>query len=155
MKVKKTGLAALTVGVVSLGVVGATQIKAQEVQPFRGPDTLIQKIAQRFNLNQDDVKKVFDEERSSMEANHQKRIEDKLNQAVTEGKITAEQKAALLTKLQQMKASHDLAQNLTPEQRKAQMQSAQQDLKSWADQNGINLQDLMIFGFKGKMHLKN
>ncbi len=64
-------------------------------------DSLITKIAQRFNLKETDVEAVFeavrDEKREEMKVNR----EDKLTQAVKDGVITEAQKTTLLAKMEE------------------------------------------------------
>ena len=88
----------MAVGIMTLaGSFYATGVKAQD--NGRGPnDTIIQKLVAKFGLNEADVQAVFDEERAERQTEMQARFEERLTQAVTDGKITEEQKAAILAK---------------------------------------------------------
>lgn len=125
---------------------GATQIKADEV---KGQHPLVSFIAQRFGLNESDVlqavEEFHDQEREDMEV----RFEEKLDQAVAEGKITEEQKEKILLKHEEMRAEmeNDFAnlKEMTPEERKEEIMNRHEELKTWAEENDI---DLSYFHFK-------
>lgn len=115
-------------------------------QSGSGGNTLVDKIASKFNLNKSDVQKVFDEERSAHEAEHKARVEERLQTMVDEGSITSDQKTAILQKLDELKAAHDenrdSMKDLTKEQRKAKMDERKAELESWAKQQGLDLSKL-------------
>lgn len=99
--------------------------------------SLIQTIAQKFNLNQSDVQQVFDDQKTQMEAEHQQREADRLSQAVTDGKLTQDQADKISAKEKELEAN-----------RHAAIQQQITDLKQWATDNGIP-QEFMPFGGPG------
>lgn len=107
--------------------------------------TLIERIAQKFNLKQADVKSVFDQYRSERQAEMQKKYDEKLAQLVKEGKISDAQKQLIMAKHKEIQQK---MQNLTPEQRKANMETNRKLLEDWAKQNGIDPQ--YVYGGIGK-----
>lgn len=131
-------------------VFGATATHAQDANTAQ--QNLIQKIATRFNLNQADVQAVFDQDRTERQAAMKAEAQQRLNQLVTDGKITEAQKQLIITKQQELETKREsnktTMQNLTPEQRKTAMDTQRQELQTWASQNGIDLQYLM-FGHGG------
>jgi len=68
-------------------------------------------IAQKFGLDQAQVQSVFDqfrqERRQEMQQTAQQREEDRLNKLVEEGKITKEQKQAILDKLAELRKKYN------------------------------------------------
>lgn len=138
---------AIALLVTGAGAIGISQTYAQDANT---QDTLVQKIAQRFNLNQDEVRQVVQEHRSSKMAQKQAMIDQRLSQLVTDGKITEQQKQLLINKhkeiLEQKKNKKESWKNLTPEQRRAEKEKMHQELQNWAEQNGIDSQYLMGFG---------
>ncbi len=114
--------------------------------------TLVQMIAQKFNLNQSDVQAVFDQYRQDQQTQHQDRIKTRLDQAVTAGKITTDQETLILNKLQETAAGRAAfmasLQGMTPTDRKAALQKAHQNFLDWATANGIDPQYL-FGGFGG------
>jgi len=108
-----------------------------------GRDTLIQALANKFGKSTDEVQSVFDEVRTQNQQQMEAKFEDNLNQAVSDGKITDEQKNLILQKQEELQTQHqqDFANgaNLTPEERRTQRQQERAGLEKWASDNGIDL----------------
>lgn len=114
-------------------------------------DSLVSKIATKFNVNKDDVQKLFDEERAARQAEHEKEVSDRLQKLVDAGTITADQKTAIEAKLKELKASREAERenmkNLTEEERKAKMDAKRTELENWAKEQGLDLSKLRgVFG---------
>lgn len=154
---KKIIVSALVTVLTGMSLFGVTSAFAQDFD--KQSSTLVQKIAERFNLNRDDVQKVFDEELAARHAEKQAHFEEKLTQAVTKGQINEAQKQAILVKFQEMKHNKpDKSQfsNMTDEQRRLAMEQKRTELDSWAKEQGLDsgtLQDLLghrkVFGKRG------
>lgn len=118
-----------------------------------GSSGLIDKIATKFNLNKDEVKAVFEEERTAREAEMKAKMEERLSKAVTDGKITEEQKQKIITKLAELKsereANKDSMKDKTDEERKAAMEAKKSEIEKWASDNGIPVEYLRIGGGHG------
>lgn len=142
---KKILISALVLIITATGVAATSHVFAQNANsgPF---STLVQMIADKFNLNRNDVQAVFDQYRTDRQNAMQTRFEKMLNQLVQDGKITDAQKQLILNKWQELKANRqkDAAnwKNMTPDQRKAARESQKQALSDWAKQNNIDLQYL-------------
>ncbi len=139
--------AAAAVVITSAAAFGAIGVSAQ------GSDmnqNVVQKLAEKFNLNESDVQAVFDQTREERHQEMETKYEDNLNTAVSEGKITEEQKTLILAKHDEIEknreANRENWQNLTPEERRTQMQQQRDEMQTWADQNGINLSLIMGMG---------
>lgn len=107
---------------------------------------LVQKIAQKFGLNQSEVQAVFDQHRDEMHTAMQQRLEDQLTQEVADGKLTEAQKQAILAKraeLETNKPDPSTFEDQTREERQAQREQQRQELEAWATQNGIDMSYLM------------
>lgn len=124
-------------GVTSIGVASATANSS-------GTDSIIDRISTKFNLNKDEVQAVFEEERAAREAEHAQKMEDRLTAAVAEGKLTEEQKAKIIAKLEELKASREGWNDKAPEERKATKQHLHEDLEQWAEDNNIPTEYLMF-----------
>ncbi|MFC1711859.1 hypothetical protein ACFLZ1_04725 [Patescibacteria group bacterium] len=134
---------------VIIGAVGFASTKAYANDNGYYPP-IVQKIAERFGLNQDEVETVFDEARDERRAEMQNRFQERLNQAVSDGKITIEQKEAILAKKAEMQERHEELKDLSPEERAEYKEAHQGELKAWAEENGIDLKDLFIgMGMRG------
>lgn len=130
------------------GVALATNVPS--VSAHMGDDshtTLMQKLVSRFNLNQSEVEAVFQEVRTERQTEMQAAFEARLTQAVETGRLTEEQKQLVLAKHQEMQEKHQAEQDewasLTQEGREAKREQRQAELKTWAEENGIDLSWLM------------
>lgn len=85
-------------GIISAGYFGAGTILAQSSDQH---DTLITRIAQKFNLNQSDVEAVFQTVRDERQVEMKTQKEARLSNAVTDGVITEAQKNTILAKMQE------------------------------------------------------
>ena len=149
---KKIILSALVLTIVGAGILGTSRVYAQNTNG--GPmSALAQMIADKFNLNKNDVQTVFDQYRSDRQSQTQANFEQKLSQAVTDGKITEAQKQLILSKHKELQDSRDTSrsdiQNMTPEERKTIKETQKQALEDWAKQNNIDLK----YFFGGRMGL--
>lgn len=136
-------------GITGLGVASATTNNS-------GADSIIDRVATKFNLNKDEVAAVFEEEKAARVAEREQKVEDRFTQAVKDGKITEEQKARILAKLEELKANREAWKDKTPEERHAAKKELHSSLKQWAEDNGIPMQYLhfgMHHGHGDGMHL--
>lgn len=151
---KKLVFPVVALAVLGVGLLGINAAWAEDVS--NPQTTLIQKIADKFGLNRDDVQKVFNEARGEHQAQMQNRFEERLTQSVKDGKITEAQKTLILNKHKEMQQEReknmDSWQNLTKDERKSQMQTKRTEMENWANENGIDLQYFhMGVGMKGHM----
>ena len=133
MQVKKSLLVAgafTTVGLASLAGAGTVSAATDT-----SGDNLVSKIARKFNLSEKDVQTVFDEDRQVHEADMQAKLSDRLQAAVDDGDITAEQKTLIENKLAAVREA---------------MEAERDSLESWAEAQGIDLQYLMMHGRPGE-----
>jgi hypothetical protein len=157
---KKYLIPILGATVVSLALLGGGMVYAQSDQPDGSRTTIIDRLVERFGLNKNDVQQVFDKERSDRQAEMQAKFVEQLDKLVSDGKITTEQKEAILAKKEEMQAAmqNNVGQrdpeefkNLTQEERKAEaenrkaeMETQQKALEQWSKDNGIDVQYLRL-----------
>lgn len=135
---------------IALALTAAVLVKSNSVLALDTGDqqTLVQRLAEKFSLNTEDVQAVFDEvsqeRRTQMKADY----ETRLSQLVTDGKISENQKQLILTKHQeietQMQADRAEWQNLSADERRARMEARHKELQEWASQNGLDDAYLMV-----------
>lgn len=127
--------------VTSLAVVSVLGIGAASAQGGNGSQALADKIATKFNLKSADVQKVIDEERTAHQAERKAEMKAKLDQAVKDGKITADQETKLIAKLDEMQAAREKARtsdtNKSREDRKAEMDKQRTEFDAWLKANNI------------------
>ena len=89
---KKLIIALGFAGLLGIGILGVNAAKADDAG---GYPPIIEKLVERFGLNEDEVKTFFDEERQERHQMMLQNKEERLDQAVADGVITDEQRQAL------------------------------------------------------------
>lgn len=97
---------------------------------------MMQRLSEKLGLNQDKVKTAFSEIRTERQAEAKTQFEANLAQAVTDGKITEDQKNYIMEKHTAISAKQDEVKQL------------QDELHTWATENNINLP--IMGGMMGK-----
>ncbi len=131
-------LLASAAAVVTLATLGVGTINAQSTT--MAGTSIVDRIAQKFNLNKDDVQQVFDEHRDEMHETRSANLETKLNSLVSEGKLSEDQKTKLVAKLEERQNNRPNFESLTREQIKEKRETERTEFKNWAKENGIDLQ---------------
>ncbi len=116
-------------------------------QDSSGYSSIVQKLSEKFNLNKDDVQKVFDEERTARQAEMYAMFEDRLSSLVKDGKITDAQKKALLDKHAQIQEQLEQLKDLSEQERKDEVKKIHDDFGVWLKDQGIDIKDIGFFGF--------
>ncbi len=134
--------------VIALTVVGASLFA---LKPALAADTtqshpFAQRFATRFNLNPSDVEAFFTQEREAARAQHQQDYTTRLEKAVTEGKLTVQQKDALLAKWAELQK--------TRETNMAERDSRHAELLKWAADNKIDSSFLFGQMHRGGQHMQ-
>ncbi len=137
-------LAVTSAVLVGVAGIGASSIQAATTDTTTRPNpmaNLVTAIAQKFNLNQTDVQKIFDEQRTQMDQQMETRraeeLKTRLTQAVKDGKLTQAQADLITAKQTELKAFHDSLKGKTPEECKAAMEAKKTELQQWAKANNI------------------
>ena len=155
MKAKrKMVVIATAVIAVSGGIIGSSKAFAQGSEVFDDPmSSLVTRISERFSLDKDEVKQVFDAE---LEEQHRKMLEKSsqdLTELVKDGKITEAQKQLIIDKRSELHSSHMSKmmnlQGSTREEIRAAMEKEKSELEQWAKDNGIDVS--YVFGGMRKM----
>lgn len=85
--------------------------------------TLVDKLAQKFNLKKTDVQAVFDESRQERQKERQTQVGNNLDKAVTDGVITKDQKQKIIDKQTQLQKDR---------------QAKKDEMIKWFKDNGID-----------------
>ncbi len=150
---KKIFFPVLAVAIITAAVAGSSFVSAQDTT---GPDSLISRIAQKFNLNENEVKAVFDEEKTQKEVEMKAQLEKKLNQAVSDGKITEAQRQAIAAKFGTPFTIKFEKGKMTHEQMKTFHEKKQAEMDQWLKDNNLTKETLSEIlghgkgGFPGK-----
>jgi hypothetical protein len=132
------GLAAL-LGATLFGVSSASADDETTAHP------MIQALAERFGLNEDEVETFMGERMQERHQEMQQSKEDRLEKAVSDGVITEDHRNALVEKWNQMH-----------EERSQEREEHREEMQAWMESQGIDHEALMEYsGFKeggiGKM----
>lgn len=120
---------------------------------------LVQFIANEFHLDQGQVQTVVNtyktQHMQTMQHNMQNKEKQHLDSLVSSGKITAAQEQQILDEQAKLQSEYNPAnfKNLTPDNKKAQFQKEQDEIKAWSRSTGIDAKYLMP-GF-GRMRMFN
>ena len=151
---KKQLIIPILVAGLAAASIGASASFAQETTS--GTPIIVQRLAERFGLQENEVQAVFDEIQAEHHAQLVTRLEEKLSADVTNGIITEAQKELILEKLAEMHAEHattrEAFHTLEPKDRqqamtdrRATMEQHRAELEAWADEHDIDLQYLRVF----------
>ncbi len=143
MKHKKMIIPAITLA--ALGLVSFVGIRSIDAKGY-GYSPMAEKIAEKFNLNSGEVEAVFEANRAERREQMGERQEERLVQAVLDGKITEEQKQAILAKKAEMQVDREQMLNLPDQEREANREKHQEEMKIWAEENGIDMAQFMGMG---------
>jgi|GEM_PF-589552 len=127
--------AILILGVACAGI-GAASAAAEDgkTNPM---GELVFAIAQKFNLNEADVQKVFDEQRSKMETRRQQAFIDRIDKAVAAGKLTQAQAGVIKSKKTEYESLIAGLSGKAAAERNAKLEKFAAALKQWAADNNI------------------
>lgn len=148
MKKSKMIVPALVLGVATIvGVSSFSSVSANEGEQY---PPIVQKIAEKFNLNQDEVNQVFEENRKEKREEMRSKKEEHLNKLVNEGKLTEDQKNALITKMDEMhekkESRREELKNLSQEERKEKMKeyhkADREEMKQFFEEQGIDPKEI-------------
>ncbi len=148
MQKRKMIIPALVLGVATVvGVSSFSNVSANEESQY---SPIVQRIAEKFSLNQDDVEQVFEDGREEHRAEMKKNREERLSELVSEGKLTEDQKNALIAKQEENRVKSEERrnefQNLSREERQAKMKESREtnkaEMEKFAEEQGIDLKEL-------------
>ena len=143
---------------------GLAAISAYAVSPASASvgmhDSLVKKLAEKFNVSETDVETIFEEHRTEQQAERKQEIEANLNKALSDGVITEDQKNLLIAKQEErraeMEANREERQNSQErpsaedrEARREKMETEREEFEKWAEEQGIDLDKLKEYGVMG------
>jgi polyhydroxyalkanoate synthesis regulator phasin len=151
MNIKKPIIATAALAVVSLASIGGVAAAHATTNSDSSNGTsIIDKLVTKFNLNADEVKAVFDEDRSAHEAERRANQAERLATAVTDGDLTQEQ-ADYITKA--LAEIDTLRGDSIPEDEddtvREQIKEKMDALRTWAEDNDV---DMKFIGHGGGHH---
>lgn len=145
MKISKNVLAAGLVTVATGTLLGVSSVTAQSSDT--SAETIVDKIVSTFNLDREEVEAVFEEHREQKHEERQAHWEERLADLVEEGSLTQDQ----ANRLHELHTEHHekiealREQGADRDEIHDQIQQHRDDMKSWAEEEGIELDGLQMF----------
>ena len=108
--------------------------------------SILSRIMSRFNLNKDDVQDLVTQHRVERQSLNQDRMTKRLDDAVKAGVITEAQKQAILEKTNAFRneVRNTDVLSMNPQERRAKMQAHREEMRKWAEENGIDVDSLLL-----------
>lgn len=136
---------------------GVYGMSGADAQGGEAQSSIVEKIAEKFNLSKDDVQKVFEEERIARQKTRQENFEKRLSEAVARGELTETQKNLIIAKKAEMEKEMearkvqqedfgkltDAERKAKMEEREAEMKKHREEMQAWAEENGIDMKYLI------------
>lgn len=150
-----TSLTLFSIG--GVACVGEINAQANEEAGDEYP-LLVERLAERFNLDPDEIIDFFDELKEEKRADAEERFEDRLDELVEDEKITEDQKEAILDKKEELKTFKEGLEDMTISEAREAMKEIHEELKDWAEENDLDLKNFFprkgahSFGLKGFKH---
>jgi len=151
---KKVALSAAAVTTLAGATYGVSQLDTVSAQGGleAGQDSLVQRLVERFNLDETEVREFFTEHREERQEQRHQRAQERLDEAVENGTLTTDQRDALEEKHQEMQdlreANKDEWRELSADEKHELREQHHEQMEAWAEENGIEL-SLFKFGQKG------
>ncbi|MCA9327912.1 hypothetical protein KDA14_05270 [Candidatus Saccharibacteria bacterium] len=132
-------VAATGVGGMGLAYADTSSSSTTSTNPM---SSLVQAIADKFNLKTSDVQAVFDEQHTEMEAQRTAEVKEELATLVKDGKLTQAQSDAILAKRTELQEKRDSNRSkmdsVTESERRAAMDAEKTALDTWFSDNNIS-----------------
>jgi hypothetical protein len=126
----------LMLGTACTSELNADPLEEGEYPPF------VERLAERFDLDKDEVMDFLEELREERKAEMEARFEEKLDELVQDGEITSAQKEAILEKKEELEAFKEGLGDMTVSDAKGALKDLKEELKDWAEENDIEFKYL-------------
>lgn len=127
-------------GLLGFGMLSGQFAYAQENSPY---SPVVQKLIEHFHLNTSEVNTVINEVRTENMAERKAAITEKLNKAVSDNKITEDQKNAILAKLDEWQNEKLTWTTMTRDEREERREEHRNEMAQWAKDNNIDLHGII------------
>lgn len=151
MNIKKPLLATGALAVVSLAGLGTAGIASATTDTSTSSgSSIIEKLATKFNLNTDEVKAVFEEDRTAREAERAADRATDIADAVKDGDITQEQADHITAALKEIDTLRGATSPRDEDDTvRDQIRDKMDELRDWMEDNDVDMDLLGHGGHKG------
>lgn len=142
----KIAIPVLTIIMLGIASLSVPSISAQEAGNY---PSIVQRLAEKFGVEESEVAEVFEMEHKERYANMQAVFTERLDEMVVNGKITDDQKELILEKQEELRIQREMDRemvaNMTADERREFYEGQKKELSEWSKENGIDLQILGAF----------
>jgi cobalamin biosynthesis Mg chelatase CobN len=152
MNMKRSALVATAVAAVAVAGLGTTSLVS--AASTSSGTSLVDKIASKFNLQKSDVQAVFDQDRQEHQAQMEADQKQRLADAVKNGKLTQAQADHITQIMNEIKSLRGSSTSPRDESStvRSQIKTKMDDLRTWAQQNNVDMQYVMGGHGRGMRH---
>lgn len=125
----------LIIALLATGAFSTQAVFAQEDPNYR---PLVQRLADEFGLQEEEVEQVIEEVRQERHEQLYQAWIDRLNTAVVLGKLTQEQMDALVVKQNEVMLGMNALREVAPQERHEAVSKIELEFKQWAQDNIID-----------------
>lgn len=144
MTITKGMIAAAAIASLGAGTWGMNTAYAEANPSANGKfDNLIEALAERFDVSEEEVLKVFQAERLEQQAIREEMQANRLANAVEEGYLTQEQADAITAYREEHQELMVSLINMDLDDRKEALDAAREEVKAWAKEQGIPLKYIL------------
>jgi|GEM_PF-815575 len=149
---KKIVLPVIGVATVAAMLFGISQLANAQTEKTNPLSGLAHAIAQKFNINQNDLQSVINQylkqRQTTMLQNVENRQKKRLDNLVKQGKITSAQEQAIIAEAAKLRNEYPLSSftTMNQTQRKQTFQKERNELIDWAKSQGIDPKYVLPFG---------
>ena len=138
------------------GAVGISTVSAHGFGRGEGRDSFTQSLSEKFNLNEGEVNSFLEEKQVARQEERKTEREEHLSGLVSEGKLTGDQKTAMINKMEENQAekqqNRDQFKDMTREERQAERQEHRDEMDQWFEEQGIDKDESDLRGEMGEGH---
>ncbi len=133
----------LIAGLVLFVIMGTACSNELSAEPLEnngsGHAPILERIAEKFDLDIDEVKDFLEELKEERRAGAKERFEERLDGLVEDGKITDDQKGAILEKKEEIEAFREELEDMKVSQAREAIKEMKEELRDWAEENDLEL----------------
>lgn len=145
----KKFLTAAGLALLGLALLGTTAVFADSGPEDMGEfPPVVGRLVEKFNLNRSEVEKELEDFRVQRQKDHHEemeaRFEDRLNEALEEGEITAAQKENILEKHEEIEEKMQETRDLAWEERREKRNEIREEMQTWIQNQDLDLDFLRL-----------
>jgi len=131
----------LMLGIACTGTLSTDLLEKGELEKVENIP-LIEKLAERFDIDKDEIMDFMEELKEEKRTEMEKRFEESLDELVEEGEITVAQKEIILEKREEIRAFNEGIGDMKVDEAREAQREMKEEFEDWAEENDIELKYL-------------